>query len=167
MDSLPSAEPSASNAIETIVRLTLSQNQRDLPNNNQTQAIPNTSIITNNNICNTSKQHGIVTQSVRHYPATIQHDNPGIKKKFTNKVSGDITKIMQAYTTVQENTGKFIENTISQMLTKAQNTTISPTSVDARNVGVNYTNSSYETNWTTALTTSNLAMLQQPENEPH
>ena len=53
MVSLPSAKPSESNAFETIMRLSLSQNQRDLPNYIQTQAISNTSILTNNNICNT------------------------------------------------------------------------------------------------------------------
>ena len=46
-------------------------------------------------------------------------------KKIINKVSGDITKVTQAYNTVQENTGKLIENEISQALTKAQSTTTS------------------------------------------
>ena len=40
-------------------------------------------------------------------------------KKITNKVSGDITKTMQAYNTAQENTGKLLENAISQLLTKS------------------------------------------------
>ena len=53
-------------------------------------------------------------------------------RKVANKVSGDITKITQAYNTAQENTGKLIENAISQALTKAQYTTSSSTSVDAR-----------------------------------
>ena len=35
-----------------------------------------------------------------------------VLKKFTNEVSGDITKITQAYNTEQENTGKLIENGI-------------------------------------------------------
>ena len=43
-------------------------------------------------------------------------------KHFTNKVFGDITKITQAYYKAQENTGKLIENAISQVVTKAQNT---------------------------------------------
>ena len=54
---LPTAELSESNAFETIARLTLSQNQMDLPNNNQIQAIPNTSILTNFNICNTPQNN--------------------------------------------------------------------------------------------------------------
>ena len=40
-----------------------------------------------------------------------------------DKVSGDITKITQACTTVQENTGKLIEKAISQALTKSQDIT--------------------------------------------
>ena len=49
------AEPSESNDIETIVRLTLSQNQRDLLNNNLTQ------LISNSDICNPSQNN--MTQS--------------------------------------------------------------------------------------------------------
>ena len=37
---LPPAEPPEINTFETIVRLSLSQNQRDLPNNIQTQTTP-------------------------------------------------------------------------------------------------------------------------------
>ena len=54
---LPPAELSESNAFETIVKLSLSQNQRDLLNDIQTQAISNTSILTNNNICNTPQSN--------------------------------------------------------------------------------------------------------------
>ena len=36
------------------------------------------------------------------------------------KASGDITEIMHAHTAAQENTGKLIENAISQALTKPQ-----------------------------------------------
>ena len=68
----------------------------------------------------------------------------------------------QAYNTAQENTGKLMENAISQALTKAQNTT-----TPSRYFKVNYTNPSYETNWTSAWLTSNLAMLQQPDIETH
>ena len=52
MAALPPADPPGFKAFETIVRLSLSQNQRDLPDNIQIQSIPNTSIITNNNIGN-------------------------------------------------------------------------------------------------------------------
>ena len=88
-------------------------------------------------------------------------------KNFTNKVSSDITKITQVYNTAQEITSKLIENTISQVLTKAQNTTTPSTSVDPRNLGVNYANASCETNWTSVWPTFNLAMSQQPEIDTH
>ena len=45
-------------------------------------------------------------------------------KNFMHKVFGDITKNMQAYHTAEEITGKLTENSISQALTKAENTTI-------------------------------------------
>ena len=48
------------------------------------------------------------------------------------QVSCDITKMTQAHNTVQEHTGKPIENAISQALTKVQDTvTPSSTTVDA------------------------------------
>ena len=59
-------------------------------------------------------------------------------KNFKNEVSGDITKITQAYNGAQENTGKLIENAISQALIKAQSITISATPIDTRNVETNY-----------------------------
>ena len=42
----------------------------------------------------------------------------------TCHVYDDITKITQACTTAQENTGKLIENTIPQALTKPQGVTL-------------------------------------------
>ena len=88
-------------------------------------------------------------------------------KNFTNKKSGDITKITKAYNTAHENTDKLIENAISQTLRKAQSTTTPSTSIDTRNFGPNYANPSYETNWTSALLTSNHTMSQQPEINTH
>ena len=49
-------------------------------------------------------------------------------------MSGDITKITQAYTAAQENMGKLIENTISQALTKAQDVSPPTTTIDSRNL---------------------------------
>ena len=49
---LPPAELSEFNAFETFARLSLLQNQRDLLNDIQTQAISSTSIVPNHNICN-------------------------------------------------------------------------------------------------------------------
>ena len=53
---LSPAEPPVFNTFETIARLSLSQNQRDLSYDTQTHAISNTSIITTNNIGNTPKK---------------------------------------------------------------------------------------------------------------
>ena len=77
---LPPDDPSEFNAFETIVRLSLSQNQRDLPSDTQTQTTSNTPTITNNNIGNTStinmkqpqdqstiilQQFGIITEELK------------------------------------------------------------------------------------------------------
>ena len=89
-------------------------------------------------------------------------------KKFTNKVSSDITKITQAYTTTQENMGKLIENMILQALTKAWDVTIPSATVHSRNLDDNHaTNSSNETKWTPFWSTANLTMPQQHENGTH
>ena len=61
----------------------------------------------------------------------IQYDHGGIKN-FMDKVSDDITKITQAYTTTQENTGKLTENVISQELTKLQDSTPPNPTLDPR-----------------------------------
>ena len=129
------------------MRLSLLQNQKDLPDDIQTEAIPNTSVITNSNLGNVPKNN--MTQS---------HD------QFTViKVADYITKITQAYNTAQENTGRLIENAISQALTKAQSTATSFTSVETRNSGPKYANPSHEMSWTSAWLTSSHAMPQQPE----
>ena len=47
---LPPAEPSEFSVFETVARLSLSQNQRGLLNDIQTQAVSNTSILTENNM---------------------------------------------------------------------------------------------------------------------
>ena len=80
---LPTAEPSKSNAFETIARLTLSQNQREPPNDNQRQAIPSISMLTNNNICNTPQNNMTQFQStiiLQHFSMITQE-----LKKFTHK----------------------------------------------------------------------------------
>ena len=51
----------------------------------------------------TLQQFSMITQELRY---------------FMDKVSSDITKIKQTCTTAQENTGKLIENAMSQALTK-------------------------------------------------
>ena len=73
---LATAELPDSYAFETIVKLILSQNQRNQPNNIQRQAIPNTSNLPHNNICRTHQNN--ITQSHDQSTVilqTIQHDN--------------------------------------------------------------------------------------------
>ena len=47
-------------------------------------------------------------------------------------MSGDITKITQAYTAAQENMGKLIESAVSQTVTKAQDVTPPSVTTDSR-----------------------------------
>ena len=51
------AEPSELDTFKTIARLSLSQNKRNLPNDIQTQAISNTSIPTDINLCSTHQNN--------------------------------------------------------------------------------------------------------------
>ena len=90
---LPPAEPSEFNALQTIARPSLSQNKRDLPNNIQTQAISSASIPTDINLCNTHQNN--MTQSHNQSTVILQQFSMIMEelKNFTNKVSGDITKI--------------------------------------------------------------------------
>ena len=68
-----------------------------------------------------------------------------LKKNFTNKLSGDITKIMRAYNKAWKNTGKLREIATSQVITKTQSTTTSSMSINAQNFSTNYVNTPYET----------------------
>ena len=89
-------------------------------------------------------------------------------RNFTDKESGDITKIMQACTVAQENTGKLIENAISQTLTKSQGVTPPNPTTDSRAFGTNHaSNSSYETNWTLSLQTNIFGITQQSNNNAY
>ena len=135
---LPPTEQPEMNPFETFVRLSHSQNQRDLPDDIQTQTAPRTSIITNNSIGNAPKSNMILS----HDQSTI------ILQQFsmiTEKVK-NFTKCLvilqrsHKHNTAQENTGKPIEHAISQALTKAQSTTTPVISIDTRNVGTNYAN---------------------------
>ena len=137
---LPPAKPPESNALGTIAKLSLSQNQIDLCNDTHTQTISNNPIIPNNvinstpttNIAQPNDQSTIILQQFSMITEEL--------KNFTNKASGDITKITQAYNTSYEKTGKLIEKAISQALTKAQSIIISATLIDTRFFGTNYTN---------------------------
>ena len=79
-------------------------------------------------------------------------------RDFMDKVSNDITK-SQTYTAAQENTGKLIENMISQALIKPQDVTPPNPTIDLRTFRTNHiSNSSFETNWT-------FGMPQQSNND--
>ena len=83
-------------------------------------------------------------------------------RNFRDKLSGDITKITQACTTAQENTGKLIENAISQASTKPQDITPPyPTGDSSSNQTLN---SSYETNLISSWPTT-YGMPQQSNND--
>ena len=76
-------------------------------------------------------------------------------KNFTNKVSGDIRKMTQAYNTSQEKMGKLIENAISQAPTKAKGITTLATPIDTRNIRTNFATPLHKTSWTSAWPTHN------------
>ena len=83
-----------------------------------------------------------------------------------DKMSGDITKITQACTIAQENTGKLIENVISQVSTKPQHVAPPNPTVHSRTFENNLrSNSSYETNWTSPWPITNFGMPQQSNND--
>ena len=90
---LTPAEPPDFNAFETIARLSYSQHQRDVPNDTHTQSTSNIPSITNNNAGNTSTTY---TMQPHNQSTVILQQFSMITKKstnFTNKVSGNITKI--------------------------------------------------------------------------
>ena len=89
---LTPAEPPEFSAFETIVRLSLSQKQRDLPNNTHTQTASNTPMVTNNNIGNTpatniAKPHDQSTVILQQFNMITEES-----KNFTNKVSSENCK---------------------------------------------------------------------------
>ena len=81
---------------ETIARLTFSQMQNENFNNAHTQPLYSNSTLTNRNSSpqninvNPHNQSTVILQELRN---------------FTDKVSGDTTKITQTCSTVQQNTG--------------------------------------------------------------
>ena len=112
-----------------------------------TQTISNNPIIPSNNIGNTPTTN--IAQPNDQSTIILQQFSTIAKelKDFTNKVSSDITKIIQAYNTSHKKPGKLIENATSQALTKAQSITTPATLIDTRNFGTNYT-TPHETHWT-------------------
>ena len=89
-------------------------------------------------------------------------------KNFKEKVSGDITKIMQACMGAQETTGQLIENAISQALPKLQDVMSPNPATDSRTFRTNCaSNSSNETKWTSSLQTNSFGIPQHPNNEAY
>ena len=87
-------------------------------------------------------------------------------ENFMDKVPDDITKITQACTTAQENTGKVMENSITQALTKPPDVTSPYPTIDSRTFGTHHaSNSSSETNWTSYWQTNNFGIPQHSNNE--
>ena len=150
---LPSVEPYTANAFKTFARLAPPSSQMDVVHVTNGQFIAN---YHNTDKCDASSNSIIPLDNQS--AAILQKFSIGTEelKDFTKQVSSDLTKMTQAHKTVQEHTGKLIENMISQALTKVQDTGIpSYTTVDASFQGENYTNPSYESNWTSTWSTSN------------
>ena len=141
---LTSAEPLEVNTVKTVARLTLSQTHKDHPNDTHTQPIYSNSFLTNN--INNSPQNNIVHP---HYHSTVILQQFSMitqeLRNFTDKVSGDITKITQACTTAHENTGKLIESAISLALTKPKDITPPNPIVDSQSNQMS--NSSLRNKW--------------------
>ena len=111
---LPSDEPLEVNAVETIEGLAHSHISKNHPNVNCPQPIYIQTSSTNINITNSPQNNAVCpydqsTVILQQFSIFMQK-----LKTFTDKVSSDITKITQACTTAQENTGKLIENMISE-----------------------------------------------------
>ena len=112
MVQLPSAEPSEVNAVETVERITCSHTSRDHHNDIHTQSIYSNSMSANNKTNNSPQKNAIhphdqSTVILQQFSMITQE-----LKNFMDKVSADITKIIQAHTIAQGNTGKLIENVI-------------------------------------------------------
>ena len=123
---LPSAEPSSVNTFKRIARLIFHKLKRDHPKKTHTQPIHSKSTLTNNNT-NSSPQNNKNNNVHPHDQSTVILKQFSMitqeLRNFTDKVSDDITKTTQACIAAQENTGKLIENVISQALMKPQDVT--------------------------------------------
>ena len=95
------------------------QNSNSSPQNNNVHPHDQSTVIL--------QQFNIITQELRN---------------VMDKVSCDFTKIMQACTTAQENTGKLIENAISQGLTKPWDVMPPNPTTDSRTFGASHTSNS-------------------------
>ena len=132
MVQLPPAEPGERNAFETITRLMSTNGET---NTDQASNITN-SFATPNSIPSTDNQSNIIRQQFSRLTEEL--------KTFTTIVSSNISEMTLAHKTAQENTGKMIENSISQAITKTQDTTVSPPATSYTNhQNIIYTSSTY------------------------
>ena len=115
MVQLPPAGPQKANAIETFARLTTinSNTHVDQISNNSNNNPPI------NNMPLPNNQSSIFIDKFSQLTEEL--------KNFTKLVASNLAEMAQAHKNMQEQTRKFIENAISQVLTKTQDTTV-PTS---------------------------------------
>ena len=74
----------------------------------------------------------------------------------------------QAHNTMQEHTGKLIENAISKALSKTQDTTTSlPTTINASARNVTYVSLTYDSQQTSSWPPTQPAMSFTPHIDPH
>ena len=161
---LPSADSPEVNAVNTIKRLLHSHTSVNHTNSNCPQPSYKNSTLSNNSTKFALKQYFSPTWPVHHPLATIQFNNARIKNNHRQSIWWH-HQFMQACKTVQENTAKLIENTISQALTKPQDIIPPNPNLYSRNSWTS--NSSYEPNWTSSWPTNNYNMSQQSNNYMH
>ena len=159
---VPPAEPSEINAFNTSARLTLSQTQNEHTDSTYTQPIYS-NLASDNQITNSLPQNDnmhpydqstVILQQFSMIPQKL--------KNLMDKVSSDITKIMQASTAARVNAGKLIENAILQALSRPQDIMPHNPTLDSRTYGPNFTsNSSYGTNWTSSSQRNKCGIPQQ------
>ena len=142
MTPLPPAQPPEVNTFKTTARLTFAETQKEHVSNTQTQPIYSSSTSTSNNI-NSSPQNNNAHPYDQSTVILQQFTSITWElRNFMNRVSGDITKITQVCTAAQENTGKLIENAISQALDKPQDVTPPNPTMESRAFGTNHTSNS-------------------------
>ena len=112
MVQLPPAEPPEANVIETFVRLTTINGNTNIDQaSNSTSGNPLLHSIPFPN-----NQSSIIIDQFSQLTEEL--------KNCTKLVSSNLSEMAQAHKTVQEQTGKFLENVILQALTKTQDTTV-------------------------------------------
>ena len=160
---IPPAEPPETNAFTTITILTFLQTQDEEDSDTNTQPMYRITLV-NLNTNNSPQNHNVhphnqSTVIIQQFSMITQ-----VLRNFTDKVSGNINKIIQACPAAQENTGKLKE----KVLTTPQDIPPpNPATGSSTFEAYCASNSSYETNGTTSLQTNNFGITQYPNNEAH